>query len=76
MSERTAAQNTVLKLVGNKIQLLRKKKGYSQRELAELLNVTRVYVGYIEQGRESPSLKLLVKVTEVFGISIQDLFKK
>jgi len=35
-----------------------------------------VYMGYIEQGRESPSLKLLMKLARKFKVKIENLFHR
>lgn len=60
--------------LGKKIQKLRKKKGLTQEELGEILGISRVYMGYIEQGRESPSLKILMKIAKKLGVKVEDLF--
>jgi DNA-binding XRE family transcriptional regulator len=64
-----------LETLGKKIQKLRKEKGLTQEELAHELGISRVYMGYIEQGRESPSLKLLMKISRKFNVRLEDLFK-
>jgi len=48
----------------------------SQEEFAHKLGISITYMGYIEQGRESPSLKLLMKIARRFGAKIEDLFKR
>ena len=65
-----------LKTLGRKIQKLRKQAGFSQEEFAHKLGISRVYMGYIEQGRESPSLRLLMKIARRFGVKVDDLFKR
>ncbi len=65
-----------LKSLGKKVQKLRKKEGLTQEDLAHELGISRVYMGYIEQGRESPSLKLLMKMARKFGVSVEDLFHR
>ena len=45
-----------LETLGWKVQKLRKAQKLTQEELADKLGISRVYMGYIEQGRESPSL--------------------
>ncbi len=65
-----------IKVLGKKIQKLRKQKGMSQEELAEKLGFSRVYMGYIEQGRESPSLKLVIKLAKKLGVKVEDLFHR
>ena len=48
------------------IQRFRKSYNFYQRELAELLGVTRIYVNYLERGVKTPSktLKLLLNYVE------------
>ncbi len=68
--------NSTLKALGRKIQKLRKAQKITQEELAEIVGISRVYMGYIEQGRESPSLKLLMKLSKKMGVKVEDLFHK
>ncbi len=63
-----------LTALGKKVQKLRNEKGLSQEELAHQLGISRVYMGFIEQGRETPSLKLLMKISRKFGVKVEDLF--
>ena len=65
-----------LKTLGWKIQKLRKKTKITQEELAHEMKISRVYMGYIEQGRESPSLKLLMRLARKLKVKIQDLFHR
>jgi DNA-binding XRE family transcriptional regulator len=60
--------------LGNKIQKLRKNLDLSQEELAAKLNISRTHMGHIEQGRKSPSLKLLTKISKELKTDISDLF--
>lgn len=61
--------------LGRKIQKLRESKGYTQEELAYLLDMDRVSVGYIEQGRRSPKLSTLHAISKILDISVSDIFK-
>lgn len=65
-----------IKALGKKIQKLRKQKGFTQEELVDMLGFSRVYMGYIEQGRETPSLKLLIKLARKFGVKVEELFHR
>jgi len=58
------------------VQKLRQERNLTQEDLAHELGISRVYMGYIEQGRESPSLKLLMKMARKFGVSVEDLFHR
>ncbi len=46
----------------------------TQEELAEKVGVSRAYMGYIEQGRNTPSLEILEKIARNLKISLSDLF--
>jgi len=65
-----------LKTLGWKVQRLRKQKRLTQEEFADQLRISRVYIGYIEQGRESPSLKLLMKIARRLDVKVEDLFHR
>jgi len=65
-----------LKTLGKKVQKLRKGNRLSQEEFAHQLGISRVYMGFIEQGRESPSLKLLMKIARRFNVKVEDLFHR
>jgi transcriptional regulator with XRE-family HTH domain len=64
-------KNAVLpRVLGKKIQKARKTNGLTQEELADKVGVSRAYMGYIEQGRNAPSLEVLNKIARVLKISI------
>ena len=71
---RTTSQTQ--KTLGKKIRKLRKQQGLTQEKLAEQLRISTVYVGYIEQGKGRPSLKLLMKISRKFGVKVEDLFHR
>lgn len=56
-----------------KIKKLRVDNNLTQQEFADKLFVSRSAVAKWEQGRGMPSLELLNKIAEIFGIKIQDL---
>lgn len=68
-----AGQKTKERL-GQKIQRLRKSSGYSQEKLAELARISRTHMGHIEQGRKSPSLKVLEKLARTLAVPLSELF--
>lgn len=63
----------LLKVMGLKIQMLRKQKEITQKEFAGRLGISRSYMGYIEQGRQYPSLKLLMTIAICLGVRTADL---
>lgn len=60
--------------LGNKIQKLRKQLGYSQEALAEKINISRTHMGHIEQGRKSPSIKVLERLAKSLRVQVKDIF--
>ena len=56
-----------------KLQQLRKEKGWTQEELAELLYVSRTAISKWESGRGYPSIDSLKAISKLFKVSIDDL---
>jgi len=65
----------VLKRFGKNVKFERIKKDYSQEDLAEILNVTRVYVSKIECGNQNMSLKKITELANALDINIENLLK-
>ena len=59
--------------IGEKLQELRKNKGLTQEELAELLYVSRTAVSKWESGRGYPNIDSLKEISKYFSVSIDDL---
>ena len=51
----------------------RKKLGLSQRELADMLNITDKAVSKWERGLSFPDISLLIPICELLNISLYDL---
>lgn len=62
------------KILGKRIQRLRKEAGLSQEKLGEKIGVSRAYMGYIEQGRNSASLDVIAKIAKALKVPVADLF--
>lgn len=62
------------KTLGKKVQKLRHASKLTQEELAEKVGVSRAYMGYIEQGRNTPSLEVLEKIARILKVKLSDLF--
>lgn len=61
-------------MIGQRIKKLRQKKGYSITELADLANVSKSYLSYIERDlQKNPSLQFLSKLTIPLETSIEYL---
>lgn len=46
----------------------------TQQALAEAISVSRQTVVAIEKGKYSPSLELAFRLSEIFGVSIEEVF--
>ena len=53
----------------------RKEKGYTQKQLASMLNVSDRAVSRWENGLNMPDLSLMEPLCEILGITIADLFE-
>jgi transcriptional regulator with XRE-family HTH domain len=56
---------------GERIRQARKKKGYTQSELAEIVGISTSSVGQFEVGKNKPTLENLVKISYACNISIE-----
>ena len=61
--------------LGEKIKTLRKGKGYSQEEFAELLDVSRQAISKWESDRGTPEINKLLQISNMFGVTLDYLLK-
>jgi transcriptional regulator with XRE-family HTH domain len=64
-----------LKIVGNKVRLVRKSKGLTQEELAEKCGLQYTYIGGIERGERNVSLQTIEKLSEGLSVAPYELLK-
>ncbi len=57
------------------IAALRKEKGLTQKELAEMLSVSDKTVSHWEREETSPDISLLPVISDIFGITVDELLK-
>lgn len=60
--------------VYNRIEEVRTRLGLTRQELADKVGVHYQTIGYLERGEYSPSLVLALRISQVLGESIADLF--
>lgn len=64
------------KIVSDMLQELRKARGYSQKEVAVLLNMSQpTYSGY-ERGRSEPPIEVLVRLSYLYQVSVDVLVQR
>ena len=61
-------------VVLSRVRELRERKGWSQGELAERLEVSRQTINAIETGKYDPSLPLAFRIARLFGKPIEFIF--
>ncbi len=69
-SKSTNAENIS---IGMNIKNARMKKGLSQEQLAETLDITNTHISYLETDTKYPSLDMLIKIANALDVSADDL---
>ncbi len=64
-----------LKKLGNKIRYYRKLQGLSQEKLAELISVSRNYVGMIERAEVNTPVSTIFDIAKILKIETKQLFE-
>lgn len=64
--------------IRNRIKKHRKRLGFSQEQLAEIVDCSREHIARIESGRINLGLDLFIRFAQVFEVSLDELagFKK
>jgi transcriptional regulator with XRE-family HTH domain len=66
-------EEIILKKIGERITELRKKSGKSQTKFSYEMGWDKPNLRKIEKGRTNPTVKTLIKITEVLKISLSEL---
>ena len=59
--------------IGSRLSELRKKHGYTQKQLAEALNLSQQRVSNIERNTTAPDVEFLHGVADLYKISLDEL---
>jgi DNA-binding XRE family transcriptional regulator len=60
--------------INEKLKMLRKRWGYTQQNISDLLNIPRSTYKSYEEGVSEPNLRLLKKLSDIYQISIDSIF--
>lgn len=60
--------------LGNRIKIFRKRKGYTQAELAEILGYSVQHISHVENGVTKMSIDFIIDLANVLGVSLDELF--
>lgn len=61
-------------LVGERVQILRKRKQLSQEELASRIGIDTKSLSRLERGQHYPSLETLERIRVALGVELKDFF--
>lgn len=61
--------------IADRIQNLRKSKGYSQEELADKMGISRQSISKWESEQSSPDIDKIILMSEIFGVTTDYLLK-
>jgi len=62
--------------LGKRMAELRKQQGYTQVQLAEILNIKQYVVASYETGRRRPSVAFMPEIAKALGVSVEDLLSQ
>jgi transcriptional regulator with XRE-family HTH domain len=63
------------KLVGRNVGRIRREKGLTQEQLAEISGFSQQYISGLEQGRRNPTVVTLYELATALGVSHLDLLR-
>ena len=61
-------------LIGARIKEIRNKKGLTQEQLSEKMEINPKYLSSIERGNENPTLNTLIKLSESLEVDSGEIF--
>lgn len=70
----TAAK--LLKTFGRSVRSLRKQRGLSQEDLAEVCGLSRNYISDIERGVRNPGLLVMVALAKALKVPLRELVEE
>ena len=65
----------IQKLLGEKIQSLRKQTGMSQEKFALHIEMDRTYFASVEAGKRNIAIQNIKKIADGLGVSLSELFR-
>ncbi|NLA72576.1 MAG: helix-turn-helix transcriptional regulator [Clostridiales bacterium] len=60
-------------MIGDRLRFLRKSARLSQSQIASLLEIDRSTYSYYETDKTLPSINLLIKISKIYSITIDEL---
>ena len=66
-------ETSFFQTLGRRIAELRKQQGYTQAELADMIDVKQYVIASYETGRRRPSAALIPELARILGVSVEKL---
>lgn len=60
---------------GEKLHILRNRRGLTLRELGDMLEVSHTFVAQMEKGGKTPNVAMILKIARLFNVSTDVLIK-
>ena len=60
---------------GEKLRTLRNRNGLTQKQIGDMLGVSRVYIVQMEQGQKVPNAAMILKIADIFEVCIDTLMR-
>ncbi len=73
--DRSAKDKQLLLEIGDNIKKIRKQRGYSQEEFADIAGFSRFYYTEIETGKRNISLLNLIKIMEALKVDPNEIIR-
>lgn len=64
-----------MKRFGEKLRTLRQNRAWTQQELATKLGAGRIHISNLEHNKKAPSVEMVIKVSDLFGVSADVLIR-
>jgi len=61
------------KLIGQRVRTIRKRRGFTQEHLSELINCNPSYMSHIESGNKNMSLETFILIANALNVSADEL---
>ncbi len=69
------SDHQIILIFGRNVQKIRKKHGWTQEILGDRAGLQGSYIGFVERGERSITLKNIVKIYKALGCSISKLLE-
>ena len=62
-------------MIAKTLEKLRENNGYTQRQVADALNIERSTYTYYETGKTTPDINTIIKLAKIFNVPYTDIFE-